>query len=92
MVKNFYTIWYGLETGVFEGWNKCKKHVLGVSGSKYRGFNTEEEATTAFELGYDRYNYGDPPDDQPEPPDKPDDPADDPLSGQPLPPEDDLPF
>ena len=49
MPKNkFYTVWTGRKTGVFSGWNACRKEVEGFNGAKYKGFPTKELAEAAF--------------------------------------------
>ncbi|MBM7614429.1 ribonuclease H1 domain-containing protein [Alkaliphilus hydrothermalis] len=42
--KKYYAIKMGRETGVFDNWNECKKHIQGFSGAIYKSFSSYEEA------------------------------------------------
>ncbi len=46
--NNFYVIWSGRETGIFNSWEECKKRVDGFEGARYKGFVTLEEAKMAI--------------------------------------------
>ena len=51
---NFYVVWQGRETGVFESWTACEQQVKGVA-AKYKGFATRAEAEKALAEGADKY-------------------------------------
>ena len=51
---NFYVVWQGRETGVFESWAACEQQVKGVA-AQYKGFATREEADKAFAEGAEKY-------------------------------------
>ena len=51
---NFYVVWQGRETGVFESWAACEQQVKGVA-AKYKGFATREEAEKALTEGAEKY-------------------------------------
>ena len=51
---NFYVVWQGRETGVFESWAACEKQVKGVA-AKYKGFATREEAEKALAEGAEKH-------------------------------------
>jgi ribonuclease HI len=51
---NFYVVWQGRETGVFESWAACEEQVKGVA-AKYKGFATREEAEKALAEGAEKY-------------------------------------
>lgn len=51
----YYVVWKGVNPGVFDNWEDCKKQVEGVDGAKYKSFPTREEAVEAFEKGYAHY-------------------------------------
>ena len=51
---NFYVVWQGRETGVFESWAACEQQVKGVA-AKYKGFATRAEAEKALAEGADKY-------------------------------------
>ena len=53
--KKYYVVWKGITPGVYDNWNECKAQVDGQDGAKYKSFETEEEATQAFEKGYEHY-------------------------------------
>jgi len=46
--NSFYVVWVGREKGIFDTWDKCKKHVDGIADAKYKGFPTLEEAKKAL--------------------------------------------
>jgi ribonuclease HI len=50
--KKFYVVWKGIETGVFDNWETCKKQVTKFEGAQYKAFSTEEEAKVAFQKGF----------------------------------------
>ena len=51
---NFYVVWQGRETGVFESWAACEQQVKGVA-AQYKGFATREEAEKAFAEGAEKH-------------------------------------
>ena len=56
MAKNkYYVVWKGIIPGVYDNWGECKAQVDGQDGAKYKSFETKEEATKAFEKGYEHY-------------------------------------
>lgn len=56
MAKNkYYVVWKGITPGVYDNWGECKAQVDGQDGVKYKSFETKEEATKAFEKGYEHY-------------------------------------
>ena len=50
--KKYYVVWEGVETGIFDSWDKCQKIIKGVKGAKYKAFDSEAEARNAFAQGY----------------------------------------
>lgn len=53
MAKNkFYVVWKGLNPGVYDNWEDCKKQVEGQEGAKYKSFSSRQEAVDALEKGY----------------------------------------
>lgn len=50
MVKNkkYYTVWKGINTGVFDNWEDCKKQITNFEGALYKSFITNEEAEEAY--------------------------------------------
>lgn len=50
--NNFYAVWRGRKTGIFDSWEECKAQVVGFEGAQYKGFPTREEAVAARSMGY----------------------------------------
>jgi ribonuclease HI len=46
--KKYYVVWKGRETGVFDSWEECKKHIDGFEGAEYKSFLSEFAAQEAF--------------------------------------------
>ncbi len=46
--KKYYVVWEGKQTGIFDSWKECEKHIKGVAGAKYKSFSTLSEAEKAF--------------------------------------------
>ncbi|SNR50849.1 ribonuclease H1 domain-containing protein [Lutibacter flavus] len=53
--KKFYVIWNGHQTGVFNSWAICKKHIANFKGAQYKSFISKEEADKAFKGKYIDY-------------------------------------
>ncbi|HQB69432.1 MAG TPA: ribonuclease H family protein [Paludibacteraceae bacterium] len=50
--NNFYVVWHGRTTGIFDSWEACKAQVDGFEGAQYKGFPTEEAAKKAASQNY----------------------------------------
>ena len=48
MAQKYYVVWKGRETGVFNDWATCKKHIDHYPGARYKSFKTHAEAEAAF--------------------------------------------
>ena len=48
----FYTVWKGLNTGVFSSWADCQKQIKGVEGAQYKSFPTRATAEYALSKSY----------------------------------------
>ncbi len=46
--KKFYVVWQGVEPGVYSSWDECKAQVSGFENARYKSFDTQEEANSAF--------------------------------------------
>lgn len=44
MGNKYYAVKKGLVPGVYETWDECKRQISGVSGAKFKSFETKEEA------------------------------------------------
>ncbi|MDO4881631.1 MAG: ribonuclease H family protein [Capnocytophaga sp.] len=55
MAKKYYVVWEGLEKGIFNSWDKCKKVISGVKNAKYKSFDDLEMAEKAFKGVYEDY-------------------------------------
>lgn len=53
--NNFYVVWEGLETGVFDSWKKCQSVTKGYPSAKFKGFLTLDMAKEAFSKSYFDY-------------------------------------
>ena len=51
----YYVVWKGVNPGIYNNWNECKKQVIGEKGTKYKAFDTLEDAEIAFRKGYESY-------------------------------------
>ncbi len=54
--NKFYVVWQGLNPGIYCSWEECLLQVKGVQGAKYKGFESREEAETAFSEGAPSYS------------------------------------
>jgi ribonuclease HI len=53
--KKFYVVWDGLETGIFDSWEKCQAVTKGYKQAKFKSFTTLKAAQKAFAGNY--YDY-----------------------------------
>ncbi len=51
----FYVVWEGNDPGIYKTWKECQENIKGYPGAKYKSFNSESEARTAFAGNY--YDY-----------------------------------
>lgn len=49
--KKFYTVWKGLEPGIYESWKACEAQVKGYGGALFASFESRKEAEQALESG-----------------------------------------
>jgi ribonuclease HI len=47
----FYAVHSGVNTGVFDSWNECKKNVIGIKTAKYKSFTKREDAENFYKTG-----------------------------------------
>jgi ribonuclease HI len=47
----FYAVHSGVNTGVFDTWNECKKNVIGIKTAKYKSFTKREDAENFYKTG-----------------------------------------
>ena len=50
--KNYYTVWKGHRTGVFETWNDCKAQISNFEGAQYKSFENFNAAKEALKGNY----------------------------------------
>lgn len=50
--NRYYVVWRGLNTGIFDSWDECKKQITNFNGAQYKGFPTIEEARAAHAKEY----------------------------------------
>ena len=53
--KKYYVVWAGKKPGVYDNWGECKEQVDHFEGAKYKSFETQEAAVSAFREGYEQY-------------------------------------
>ena len=53
--QKFYVVWKGVEPGIYNSWNNCKRQVDNFDGALYKSFPTKEAATKAYNSG--PWNY-----------------------------------
>jgi ribonuclease HI len=53
--SKYYVVWQGLNPGIYDNWDECKRQVDGQVNAKYKAFPTREEAVEAFRKGYEPY-------------------------------------
>ena len=46
--KKYYTVWKGVNPGVYDSWTDCQLQIKGFKGALYKSFSTREEAEHAF--------------------------------------------
>ena len=51
--KKWYVAWMGGEVELFDNWADCEERVKGVSGARYKSYNTKDEAVNALRNGDD---------------------------------------
>ncbi len=44
----YYVVWNGLEPGIYNSWEDCRRRVEGVPGAVYKSFGSEAEAQEAY--------------------------------------------
>lgn len=47
-MSKHYTVWVGTQPGVYSSWREAEANVKGIKGAKFKSFNSEEEANSAF--------------------------------------------
>jgi len=52
MVKKFYAVKAGRNTGVYTSWEECRRQVIGFSGAVFKGFETEADALSFLNAVY----------------------------------------
>lgn len=55
MPKKYYTVWKGVNPGVYDNWETCKQQIANFKGALYKSFPTKEEAQNALKKKYSDY-------------------------------------
>lgn len=50
--QKYYVVWEGNQTGIFDSWKVCQKHIKGYGGAKYKSFESKKAAEDAFAGSY----------------------------------------
>lgn len=48
MAKKYYTVWNGVNPGVYDSWTDCQLQIKNFKGALYKSFTTREEAEEAL--------------------------------------------
>ncbi len=48
MAKKYYTVWKGVNPGVYDSWTDCQLQIKNFKGALYKSFTTREEAEEAL--------------------------------------------
>ncbi|MDR1500451.1 MAG: ribonuclease H family protein [Tannerellaceae bacterium] len=51
----FYVVWKGINPGIYDNWDDCRRQTEGQAGAKYKAFLTRQEAVEAFAKGHQAY-------------------------------------
>lgn len=54
--QKYYVVWVGHKPGIYTDWDTCKQQVAGFAGAKYKSFESESAAQTAFKEPPPTYN------------------------------------
>lgn len=46
--RKFYVVWEGRQPGIYDSWADCQEQVEGFPGAKYKSYDSQDAATTAF--------------------------------------------
>ncbi len=46
--SNFYVVWKGVEPGVYDNWDDCRKQTANFEGALYKSFATRQQAEEAY--------------------------------------------
>ncbi|SFS42341.1 ribonuclease H family protein [Paenibacillus sp. 453mf] len=50
--QKYYVVWEGKTPGVYTSWTACQQQVKGVTGAKYKAFESKAEAEKAYASGW----------------------------------------
>jgi ribonuclease HI len=53
--RKFYTVWRGVNPGVYDSWRECEAQTKGFGGARYKSFPSRELAEQALTDGYEAY-------------------------------------
>ncbi|MDR2474164.1 MAG: viroplasmin family protein [Tannerella sp.] len=53
--QKFYTVWNGVNPGVYDSWDKCRQQIKDYKGAIFKSFATRDEAVVALEQPYRNY-------------------------------------
>jgi len=50
--SKYYVVWAGHEPGIYQTWAECQAQVNGVTGAKYKSYESKAEADEAYKRGW----------------------------------------
>ncbi|MDP4098540.1 ribonuclease H family protein [Paenibacillus sp. P96] len=53
--QKHYVVWVGKTPGIYASWAECQSQVNGVTGAKYKAFESKAEAAKAYAQGWQGY-------------------------------------
>lgn len=53
--KKFYVVWKGMQPGLYESWDECKRQIRGYEGAVYKSFPSRRMAEEAYHGHADDY-------------------------------------
>ena len=49
--QKYYVVWQGNQPGIYSTWEECEKQIKGVTGAKYKSYESRTLAEQAFRIG-----------------------------------------
>ena len=49
--QKYYVVWQGNQPGIYDNWAECERQIKGVTGAKYKSYESRTLAEQAFRIG-----------------------------------------
>lgn len=53
--QKYYVVWQGVQPGIYDNWDACQAQIKGVSGARYKSFDSREAAERAYARPFSEY-------------------------------------